>query len=495
MDYLLEMKGIRKKYPGVLALNNVDLELRKGEVLALLGENGAGKSTLIKVLSGACAPESGEIHILGKLQKYTTPKEAADIGISIIYQELNYLNDLTVAENIFLNRLPVKKPFGSVDWRRIRKDARGILAGLNVSIDDNALMRDLSVAEKQLVEIAKALSRKMKILVMDEPSSALSDKEVARLLELVKQMANEGVGVIYISHRLDELFGIADRVQVMRDGERVGVLSMSETTREELVQLMVGRKLKAMYPKRSVEKKEVVLKVENLQTDYLKNISFHVRAGEILGVFGLMGSGRTEMANCLFGAARKKSSTVEIGGKRARINSPKDAIKAGLGYMTSERKKDGLIMIQSVSENIMTASINEVSSAFRMNRRIEKTRALFWKEKLDIKTPDIGSVVEGLSGGNQQKVVLSKWLQTKPKVLLLNEPTRGIDVGAKVEIYKLLEGLCEEGVGIVMISSELQEILQLSDRVIVLSEGRLAAQFDREELTQERVMHSAVGGS
>jgi ribose transport system ATP-binding protein len=280
---------------------------------------------------------------------------------------------------------------------------------------------------------------------------------------------------------------------VMRDGERVGVLSMNETTREELVQLMVGRKLQAMYPKRTVEKKDIVLKVEHLETEYLKNINFHVRAGEILGVFGLMGSGRTEMANCLFGAAKKKSGTVEIGGKKAKINSPKDAIKAGLGYMTSERKRDGLIMIQSVSENIMTASIDEISSAFKMNSRVEQERASFWKEKIDIKTPDINSVVEGLSGGNQQKVVLSKWLQTKPKVLILNEPTRGIDVGAKVEIYKLLENLCEEGVGIVMISSELQEILQLSDRVIVLSEGKLSGELDRDELSQERVMHSAVG--
>ena len=491
-EFLLQMKQITKQFPGVLALNKVDLELYPGEVLALLGENGAGKSTLIKILSGAYHQDEGEILIEGKAERYKTPKEANDKGISIIYQELNYLNDLTVAENIYLNRLPVGKG-NKINWKKMNIDAREILNSLEVDISTYSLMRDLSVAEKQLVEIAKALSQKMKILVMDEPTSALSEKEVEKLMGLVDKLRQNGTGIIFISHRLNELFLIADRVLVLRDGERINVVRTNEVTREELIQMMVGRKLNAFYPKREIEKKETKLEVRDISTNYLKGISFTVKTGEILGVFGLMGSGRTELARCIFGTQRMHRGEIFVDGKKVSIKKPADAIENGISYVTAERKKDGLILIQSIKQNISTASLNRISTPFKMNRQAENRIALEWKDKLQIKTPNINYEVSGLSGGNQQKVVLAKWLATKPKVLILNEPTRGIDVGSKTEIYKLMEEFCEEGLGVVMISSELPEILQMADRAIVLCEGKQTAEFAREEMSQEKMMHAAIG--
>jgi ribose transport system ATP-binding protein len=490
--YLLQMKNITKQFPGVLALNQVNLELFSGEVLALLGENGAGKSTLIKILSGAYQPDAGEIFIEGELQQYKTPREANDQGVSIIYQELNYLNDLTVAENIYLNRWPRGKR-GRIDWKKLNQDAREILDTLEVEIETTSLMKDLSVAEKQLVEIAKALSQDMKILVMDEPTSALAEREAEKLMKLVDKLRKAGTGIIFISHRLDELFLIADRVQVMRDGERVGVVKTSEASRDELIQLMVGRKLNTSYPKRDIAKREVILEVKDISTDYLKHISLQVRAGEILGIFGLMGAGRSELAQCIFGTHKKKEGEVLVEGKPVDIKNPGDAIKNGIAYVTAERKKDGLVLIQSIKENIMTASIDRYSTPFKINKKKEKEFALDWKEKLKIKAPAIDTVVSGLSGGNQQKVVLAKWLVTNPKVLILNEPTRGIDVGAKTEIYNLMEDFCEEGLGIIMISSELPEILQLADRVIVMCEGKQTGEFSFAEMNQEKLMHGAIG--
>jgi len=489
---LLTMKNMTKQFPGVLALKNVDLELNHGEVLALLGENGAGKSTLIKILSGAQTQDEGEIRIEDKLQNYSTPKQANEQGVSIIYQELNYLNDLTVAENIFLNRWQRKKG-GVIDWKRMHTEAKAILDTLDVAISTKEFMRDLSVAEKQLVEIAAALSQDMKILVMDEPTSALSEKEAEKLLTLVGKLRDGGTGVIFITHRLDEIFQIADRVLVLRDGERVGAVPINDVQKEDLVQMMVGRKLESFYSKRDIKPGEVALEVKGISTDFLKDISFNVKAGEILGVFGLMGSGRSEMARCVFGADKMTSGQVLIDGKPVTIKKPADAIANGIGYVTAERKKDGLILIQSVQENVMTASISRYSKPYYLNYGEEKRIASEWKEKMDIRTRDISTVVNTLSGGNQQKVVLSKWLTTKPKVIILNEPTRGIDVGAKSEIYALMEDLCEQGLGVIMISSELPEVLQLADRVVVMCEGRVTVEYPREEMTQEKLMHGAIG--
>ena len=490
---MLQMRGITKKFPGTVALNKVDLELRPGEVLGLLGENGAGKSTLIKILSGAYHPDEGEILIDGERQVFATPKAASEKGIGIIYQELNYLNDLTVAENVFLNRFPRTKTLRNVDWRRMNDEAEKILRELLSSINPRSYMRDLAVSEKQIVEIAKAISQDLRFLVMDEPTSALSERESDHLLGMVGQMAGRGVGIIYISHRLEELFKVAARVQILRDGEVVGERQMDDTNRDDLVRLMVGRKLESMYPKREIKKGDVVLRVRGLNSESLNDISFDLKKGEILGVFGLMGAGQSEMARCIFGADKRTSGEIEIEGRSADIGSPSEAIQSGIAYLSDERKADGLILRQSVKQNITTASIEKITRRFRIDRRLEKRKAEDWKQKLDIKAPSIEISAENLSGGNQQKVVLAKWLETEPQVLILNNPTRGIDVGAKVEIYTLMEDACEKGLGVVMISYELPEILQLSDRVLVMCEGRLSAELRKEELTQEKLMHSAVG--
>ncbi|GHU61412.1 ribose import ATP-binding protein RbsA 2 [Clostridia bacterium] len=488
---LLEMKQVTKQFPGVLALNHVDLELKRGEVLALLGENGAGKSTLIKILSGAYQQDEGEILIEGELQHYTTPKEANEKGVSIIYQEMNYLNDLTVAENIFLNRYPLKGR--RIDWKQLHRKANEILNTLSVDIGTNRYMRDLSVAEKQLVEIAKALSQNMKILVMDEPTAALSEKETEKLLGLVRDLRDKGTGIIFISHRLDELFLIADRVLVMRDGERIDVVPIKDANREDLIHMMVGRKLESFYPKHEITFGDTILETFSVTTDYLKDVSFKVRAGEILGIFGLMGAGRTELARCLFGIQKMSEGKIEIDGKPVDIHRPADAIAHGIGFVTAERKKDGLILIQSVSNNIMTASLDRYSKPFKIDRKAEKEVSANWKDKLNIKTPSVNTLVETLSGGNQQKVVLAKWLATHPRILILNEPTRGIDVGAKTEIYRLMEGFCEQGLGVIMISSDLPEVLQISDRVIVMFEGRLTAEYLHADMSQDKLMKGAVG--
>jgi ABC-type sugar transport system ATPase subunit len=487
------MRGITKRFPGTVALNKVNLELKTGEILGLLGENGAGKSTLIKILSGAYQPDEGEIYIQGEKQRFATPKEASEKGIGIIYQELNYLNDLTVAENIFLNRLPRTRVFRNVDWKKLNADAQIILTELKSSINPRASMRDLSVSEKQIVEIAKAISQDLKFLVMDEPTSALSERDTELLLDIVKQMTARGVGVIYISHRIDELFHLAGRVQILRDGEVVGERKIETTNRDELVSLMVGRKVDSMYPKRDVAKGGEALVVKSLCTGTVQDVSFTLRKGEILGVFGLMGAGQTEMAKAIFGAVRKTAGEVHVDGRRVSIASSSDAIAAGIAYLSDERKADGLILVQSVKQNISTASLKDVSRPFRIDTKKESRNAEEWRQKLGIKTPSVEAAVEYLSGGNQQKVVLAKWLQTNPKVLILNNPTRGIDVGAKSELYNLMEDACEKGLGVIMISYELPEILQLSDRVLVMCEGRLTAEFQKEELAQEKLMHSAVG--
>ncbi len=493
-ENVLQMKSITKRFPGVLALDKVDLELKRGEVLALLGENGAGKSTLIKILSGAYIADEGEIVLEGKTVKYSTPKEALDLGVSIIYQELNYLESLSIAENIFLGQLPVKRTTKNIDWNKLKKDTRAILDQLNLKLDSFTKVSKLSVAERQLVEIGRALSRKMKILVMDEPTSALNDLETENLFKIIKSLSEQGISIIYISHRLDEVFRVSHRVMVMRDGKRVGMLNTSETNKEELVRLMVGREIKDMYPKQVVEQSDVVLRVNNISTDKIKDISFEVRGGELLGIFGLMGSGRTNLVEAIFGIREIKKGNVEINGKKVIFKNPREAITAGLAYVPNERKTAGLILCHSVKQNITLTYIDELRKGLIMDKNTERNIAKKWVEKLNIKTPSIETITESLSGGNQQKIVLAKWMVKDTKVLFLNEPTRGIDVGAKVEIYKLMEELCRNGIAVVMLSSELPEILALSDRVIVLHEGEISGIVSREEASQATIMNYAVGG-
>ncbi|MHC1771410.1 MAG: sugar ABC transporter ATP-binding protein [Flexilinea sp.] len=497
MDELLRMQGITKQFPGVMALDKVDLELYKGEVLAVLGENGAGKSTLLKILSGVYTQDSGDIFIEDKKMHYRSPVDALLTGVSIIYQELNYYNDLTVAENIYIGRFP-KSSFATVNWNKLFIDSEKVLNQLKVNIDPHTVVRNLSTAEKQLVEIARAISQKgMKILVMDEPTSALSDTEVESLLTLVRNIAETGIGVIFISHRLDELFKVADRVQVLRDGKNVGEFFLQETTREELVHAMVGRDISAMYPRKEIAPGKVILEVKGLTNKTLKDISFNVHASEILGVFGLMGAGRTEMCQVIFGASSMTSGEILVDGKAINSNLPSDAMRAGIAYVPNERKTEGLILCQTVKENLITAVINKFVQGNRivMDRQREKENAEKWVDELSISTPNTNTVIESLSGGNQQKVVLGKWLETKPKVILLNEPTRGIDVGAKVEIYKIIEDFCEQGMAVVLVSSEQTEIMALTDRCIVLCEGRLTGMLKTSEYSQERLMHYAIGGT
>lgn len=496
MSKLLEMKEICKGFPGVKALQGINLELSKGEILALLGENGAGKSTLLKVLSGVYMPDSGEIFIEGEKQNFKKPADAAAKGIGIIYQELNFYNELTVAENIFAGKLP-KKGKISIDIEYMNRTAANAFDRLGVKLNPTRLMKELSTAEKQLVEIARALVSETKILVMDEPTSALNDVEVHSLLKLMKDLSKEGLGIIYISHKLDELYAVADRVQVMRDGRNIGTLPMKQADRDELIRMMVGRQIEDMYPKEAVPIGDIVMEVANISNKKLKDISFNVRAGEILGVFGLMGAGRTEMCKTIFGASRMDKGEIKKFGKTIRIRSVSDAKKHKIAYLPNDRKAEGLILTQPIKDNLASSMIDEFSKlgGIITDHRRVKTNAEKWSGRLKISAPDINTTVGTLSGGNQQKVVMGKWLETEPDVIILNEPTRGIDVASKAEIYKLIETLCKGGMAVIMVSSEQTEILSLTDRTIVMCEGRITGELRREEYTPERLMKYALGRS
>jgi len=491
-NVVLEMKSITKAFPGVLALNSVEIDLRKGEVLGILGENGAGKSTLIKILAGVYQMDSGEILMEGRNVTFKNPQDANNAGIRVIYQELNTLEALTIAENIFLGELNNDTPFRTVNWRMLNKMASGVLSRLDVDLNPRTVMEDLTIAEKQVVEIAKAIWKEAKILVMDEPTAALSEKDTQTLFNVIRLLKKSGHSIIYISHRLDEIFEITDRVTVLRDGNKIATVNTSETNRDELIRVMVGRELKDMYPKRKVPIGDVVLEVENLNVeDKLYDISFELREGEILGVFGLLGSGRTELVNALFGVIPKQSGRIKVNGKFVNIRNPIDARENKLGLVPLDRKNEGLALILSVKENLTLSNIEDLGTGMLINKRNEEQKAIRWINEVNIKTPSIMTEINSLSGGNQQKVVLAKWLESGSKIMILNEPTRGIDVGAKVEIYQLMESLCEKGAGIIMVSSELHEILSIADRVIVLNEGKLVAEFKQEEASQEKLMNAA----
>lgn len=492
---LLNMKGITKQFPGVLALDNVDLTLHEGEVLALVGENGAGKSTLLKILSGAYIKDAGVIEYQGKELPRYTPQQAIDMGISIIYQELDNYQTLTVAENILVNQLPRKlNGKGPIDWPEAYRRAEKIIKQITDDVDVKALMSTLSTSQQQLVEIAKAMSHNMKILVMDEPTSALTQVETKKLLELVRQIAARGIGVLYISHRMNEIFEVSDRIQVLRDGKSITVLKTSETNQDEIISAMVGRELDALYPRNKTERGEPVLQVEGLSAGKVKNVSFTLHQGEIVGLFGLMGSGRTELARALFGDLHVKEGTITVCDKGISHHTPADAIKNGIAYVPGERKNEGLMLIHTVLFNISISIVNRLFNRLMLNKKQEYAIGTKWIDALNIRTPSTDTVIQELSGGNQQKVVISKWLETNPKILILNEPTRGIDVGAKAEIYTIMDKLCSEGIAIIMISSEMQEVISMSDRILVMCEGRMTGEVVAEEATQENLMRLAVGG-
>jgi ribose transport system ATP-binding protein len=491
---ILEMRGIKKAFPGVQALGGVDFSVRPGEVMALVGENGAGKSTLIRVLAGVHHADAGEMFIDGQPVRFTDPKQAIKAGIAVIYQELNLAEKLTVAENIFVGREP-RTSYGAVDFAKMRRDTQLLLDRLQVVVDPSREVRRLSVARKQMVEIAKALSLNARIIVMDEPTSSLTENEVDVLLNLIRRLRSEGVAIVYVSHRMEEIFRISDRVTVFRDGRLLGVRTTSATTPDEIVSMMVGRKLEDFYGRpREHELGRVVLEVRHLsQRGRLHDISLSVRAGEIVGLAGLVGAGRTEVARALFGADKKDQCEVLVDGKAVQINSPQEAIRAGLGYLPEDRKLQALFLGLAVRANITAACTETISRAGFLEFRKERETTAHFINALNIRTPSAEQRVRNLSGGNQQKVVLAKWLAVDPKVLILDEPTRGVDVGAKQEIYGLMHELAGRGIGIIMISSELPEILGMSDRIVVLREGRLMGELSRAEASEESVMALATG--
>ncbi len=490
---LLEMRHIRKEFPGVIALDDVHFDLRAGEVHILLGENGAGKSTLMKILSGAYEKTRGEILLNGKPVDIRSPKQAQDLGISIIYQEFNLIPHLSASDNIFLGREP-RKAAGFIDQKRMDQEAEALLHELGVRFDPRTPVKRLSVAQQQMVEVAKALSFDARILIMDEPTSALTESEIQQLFATIRRLKEKGVGIIYISHRMEELFEIGDRVTVLRDGQYIGTYPIREVSTDQLVRLMANRELKEHFPKQKATIGDEVLRVEGLTREQvLEDIHFSLHRGEILGIAGLLGAGRTELARAIFGVDRITSGNIYVHGKPVSIKSPAQAIRMGMGFLTEDRKNQGLVLVLSVNENISLPNLDRLSRLGFVDPSAERELGKRYVKELRIKTSGLQQKVMYLSGGNQQKVVLSKWLARECDILIFDEPTRGIDVGAKVEIYQLMNQLTARGVGIIMISSELPEILGMSDRILVMHHGRIRAEYKREEATQEKILSAALG--
>lgn len=486
---LLVMKNINKSFAGVHALRDVSLSLRYGEVHALIGENGAGKSTLMKVLSGVYQADTGQIFWEGEEFKTHSSKEATAAGISIIYQELNLMPNMSIRENIFLGREHKKAKF-LVDMKKTSEKAREYTEMVGLNVDVGMLVKDLSIAQRQMVEVAKALSTHAKLIVMDEPTSSLTDRETAILMNVIRKLRDSGVTVVFISHRLNELFEISDRITVLRDGERIGTVNTGDCNEDQLISMMVGRSITDIYPKVDTDIGEVILEARHLNAGKMvRDVSFQLRRGEILGFAGLVGAGRSEVMRAVFGVDRLDSGEIYISGKKLGKHTPTDAISAGIGFVPEDRKLLGLILNMTIRENMTLPCLpNEMHGGMILSRKRENDITQRYVDQLDIKTPGLEQRVLNLSGGNQQKVVVGKWLATKPKVLILDEPTRGIDVGAKREIHELMSELAAAGVGIIMISSEMPEVLSMSDRVIVMHGGRICGELNREEAGQERIM-------
>lgn len=491
VERLLELRGICKAFPGVRALDDVDFELNAGEVHALLGENGAGKSTLMKILSGSVAKDAGSIYVRGQRVEIAGPQHAIELGIGMVYQELSLVPTLTVAENIFLGRW--ERSQGRVRWDRMHRAAQEALERVGCAIDPRRTVRSLSMAEQQLVEIAKVLSRNARILLLDEPTSALSERETERLFDIIRRLKREQVGIVYVTHRLAEVKAISDRVTVLRDGRRIATVNTREVDEADLVRMMVGRELTRQYPKQPATPGAPLLQVRHLHTPTgLTDVSLEVRSGEIVGVFGAMGSGRTELARALFGIDPCRAGEIWVDGRRLHVRRPADAIAAGIGYLTEDRRQ-GLVLTLPIPPNVTLASLRGVSRYGVLLKRREAELAARMVRDLRIATPDLDRRVGFLSGGTQQKVALARWLVSQARVLVFDEPTRGIDVGAKAEVYALMNELVRAGVGILMLSSELPEVLGMADRIVVMQRGRIVAEFARHDATAEAVMHAAVG--
>jgi inositol transport system ATP-binding protein len=492
-EYFMEVDRVRKEFPGVLALDDVSFKLKRGTVHALMGENGAGKSTLMKIIAGIYTPDAGEIRLNGRKVELKSPLDALENGIAMIHQELNLMNFMTVAENIWIRREPQNR-FGFVDHAQMRRMTEALFRRLKIDIDPEAEVRDLSVASRQMVEIAKAVSYNSDILIMDEPTSALTEREVEHLFEIIRDLRSAGIGIIYITHKMSELFRIADEVSVFRDGRYIGTHSSKDVTRDDIIRMMVGREITQMFPKEEVALGDVVLSVKNLSlAGVFHEVSFDVRAGEILGVAGLVGSGRSNVAEALFGVTPATSGSIAINGRRTVIDCPNTAIRNGMAFLTEDRKETGCFLVLGVQENMQVAVLQErfVSGGIVAEGELHNACALM-SEKLRVKTPSMFERVENLSGGNQQKVLIGRWLLTNPKILILDEPTRGIDVGAKAEIHRLVTQLARQGVAVIMISSEMPEVLGMSDRIMVMHEGHVTGFLTRAEADQVKIMDLAA---
>ena len=491
----IELKGVSKIFPGVIAIDKIDIDVYPGEVLGLAGENGAGKSTLIKLLTGAYQPDLGKILVEGKEVSIQGAKQAMGLGITAIYQELNIVKDLNVAENVFLGRELKNKGIPLTNIKEMKNKARDLLRELGQEIDPSMNVAQLGMGKQQMVEIAKALSVQTKLLIMDEPTSSLSSKEVKELLRTIKELKQKGIAVILITHHLDEFFAVCDRVTIMRDGRKVETLPINEVDEDKLIRLMVGRDLKDQFPKVQSPIGEEALRIENYTSgDTFKDISFKVNKGEILGLSGLVGAGRTEVARAIFGIDKKDTGTTYINGQKVNIKSPKDAMEHKIAFLTEDRKGQGLVLDNTIDFNMNLASLNKCKSGMLLDPKKLKNKTVENIKKLDLNPPVNNFVVRKLSGGNQQKVVIAKWLNTEANIFIFDEPTRGIDVGAKVEVYNVMNELVLNGAAVIMISSELPEILGMSDRIVVMHEGVITKELKREDATQENIMLAAAGG-
>lgn len=493
-ETLLKISGIDKSFPGVKALSNACLSVYAGRAMALIGENGAGKSTLMKVLTGIYSKDAGTIEYLGQQVMFKGPKNSQEAGISIIHQELNLVGNLTIAENIFLGR-EFTTPFGSIDWKKMHAEADKLLARLNVPHSSHQLCSELSIGEQQMVEIAKALSFESKVIIMDEPTDALTDTETEALFNVIRELKAEKRGIVYISHRIKEIFEICDDVTVLRDGQFIGEVAVAELTEDRLIEMMVGRRLDEQYPHVDVPEGEVRLEVNQLSGSGVHNVSFTLRAGEILGISGLMGAGRTELMKVLYGALPKESGEVRLNGKTISNDCPQDGLNNGIVYISEDRKGDGLILGMSVKENMSLTALDHFSKVGRIRHDSEQLAVDDFILMFNIKTPSRDQQIGLLSGGNQQKVAIAKGLMTRPNVLILDEPTRGVDVGAKKEIYQLINKFKQDGLSIIIVSSEMPEVLGMSDRILVIREGRISGEFSREDATQEKLLAAAIGKS
>lgn len=491
-EKLLELKGVTKTFPGVIALDNVDFRVYKGRIMALAGENGAGKSTLMKVITGIYTKDKGEIVYKGKNINFSGITDSIEAGIGIIHQELNLLPELSIMENIFLGR-EIVNSIGKIDYKVMKMETLTILEKLGVDYDPYTKVGKLSIAEQQMVEIAKVLSQNAKLIIMDEPTDALTEKETEKLFKIIKELKESGTGIVYISHRLKEIFEICDDITIFRDGKYIDEKEVSDIDENQLIELMVGRKLENYFPRDEIKLGDEILEIKNISNKYVHDVSFKLKKGEILGISGLVGAGRTELCKTLMGSIKKGSGEIILNRKNLKINSEEEALKQHLFYVSEDRKKDGLILGMSVKENMSLSAIRRFENKFlKINFKKEEKLVGSYISKFKIKTPGMEQLIKNLSGGNQQKIAIGKALMTEPEILILDEPTRGIDVGAKRDIYLLINELKKTGISIILISSEMPEIIGLSDRILVMSNGKITAEFDRKEVTQEKLMKAAV---